>query len=73
MTGRTARIAATDVTVGDTIMWPNGSSLTVETITRDGDFIDWAGKHTDYSSLGNEARPGVGSALAGDEVTVSRR
>lgn len=70
---RTARIPATSVTVGDQIMWPDGSSLTVETITRDGNFIDWTGTRTYYTSLGSDVHPGgIGSALFDDLVTVVR-
>jgi hypothetical protein len=68
----TKRIPATEIVIGHEIAWPDGSSLVVETVTRDGNFIDFTGTRNVFSSFrGVEAHPGgVGSALVGDQVTV---
>jgi hypothetical protein len=70
----TKRIPATEIVIGHEIMWPDGSSLVVNTITRDGDIIDFTGTRNVFTFMGVEAHPGgVGSALVGDEVTVIAR
>lgn len=70
---RTERIPATEVAAGDVIVCPNGNSVTVETITRDGRFIDFAGEQTAYSVFGNESSRGVYGAFADDQVTILAR
>lgn len=70
---RTARIPATEVAVGDVIVCPNGDSVTVETITRDGRFIDFTGTQTTHSVFGDESRRGVYGAFADDQVTILPR
>ena len=58
---RTERIPATEVAAGDVIVCPNGNSVTVEKITRDGRFSDFAGEQTAYG------------AFADDQVTILAR
>lgn len=76
---RTERIPAIDIVIGDVIVCPNGTSITVENIeriTREGgdDLIDFAGTQTFYSFDGNEQQPnGLYGAFWDDLVTVLAR
>lgn len=53
MSNRTEQVYANEINVGDVIVCPNGDSVTVEKIEREGDLIDFSGQQTTYSSFGN--------------------
>jgi hypothetical protein len=59
MAKSTERVLANEVIVGDVIVCPNGDSITVESMSRDGDLIDFTGKQTRHSAFGDESR-GIG-------------
>jgi hypothetical protein len=70
MSHRTNRIPASEVKVGDVIVFSTGSSLTVATITREDDRIIFAGSMTSYGFDGNTVSEGWCEAFWDDDVSV---
>lgn len=72
MSHRTNRIFASEVKIGDVIVFSTGNSLTVATITREDndDRIIFAGTMTSYSFNGNTTSEGWCEEFWDDYVTV---
>lgn len=70
MSSRTNRIPASEVTIGDVIVFSTGKSLTVATITRENDRIIFVGSMTSYSFDGNTVSEGCCEEFWDDQVTV---
>lgn len=72
MSHRTNRIPASEVKVGDVIVFSTGSSLTVDSITREDrdDRVIFSGTITTYSFDGNSTRAGWCEEFWDDQVTV---
>lgn len=70
MSHRTNRIPASEVKIGDVILFSTGKSLTVATITREDDRVIFAGTMTSYSFDGNTTSDGWCEEFWDDHVTV---
>lgn len=67
-------IPAADVLVGDVICCSNGDSITVASIRRDGDMIEFSGPQTGYTVFGEESKGGgLYGAFPDESIAVVRR